>query len=103
MSYSTYIQAAKHAPIEPLFSLVMLAVVFSLVMSVSFSTCSLFVSSSSFFFCFCFCVGITWDDQHLFAYLLNPAKYVPGTKMVFAGLKAPQDRSDLIAYLKSLQ
>ena len=24
-----------------------------------------------------------------------------GTKMVFAGLKKPQDRTDLIAYLKS--
>ena len=25
---------------------------------------------------------------------------VAGTKMVFAGLKKPQDRADLIAYLK---
>jgi len=45
--------------------------------------------------------GITWDDQHLFAYLLDPKKYIPGTKMVFAGLKKPEDRADLIAYLKS--
>jgi hypothetical protein len=28
-------------------------------------------------------------------------QYIPGTKMVFAGLKKPQDRADLIAYLKS--
>jgi len=29
--------------------------------------------------------GIKWDEQHLFAYLLDPKKYIPGTKMVFAG------------------
>lgn len=47
--------------------------------------------------------GITWDDQHLFAYLLDPKKYIPGTKMVFAGLKKPEERADLIAYLNSAQ
>ena len=45
--------------------------------------------------------GIKWDEQHLFAYLLDPKKYVPGTKMVFAGLKKPEERADLIAFLKS--
>eukprot|EP00567_Pseudictyota_dubia_P012693 CAMPEP_0197453870 /NCGR_PEP_ID=MMETSP1175-20131217/36236_1 /TAXON_ID=1003142 /ORGANISM="Triceratium dubium, Strain CCMP147" /LENGTH=101 /DNA_ID=CAMNT_0042987283 /DNA_START=44 /DNA_END=345 /DNA_ORIENTATION=+ len=44
--------------------------------------------------------GITWDDDHLFKYLENPKKYIKGTKMIFAGLKKPSDRQDLIAYLK---
>nr|CAI5841384.1 unnamed protein product [Callosobruchus analis] len=48
-----------------------------------------------------FLKGITWNEDTLFEYLENPKKYIPGTKMVFAGLKKPQERADLIAYLKS--
>jgi len=44
--------------------------------------------------------GITWGKDTLFEYLENPKKYIPGTKMVFAGLKKPKDRADLIAYLE---
>merc|ERR1711860_416501 len=44
--------------------------------------------------------GITWGSETLFQYLENPKKYIPGTKMVFAGLKKPQERGDLIAYLE---
>eukprot|EP00753_Platysulcus_tardus_P010766 PLAT3033.1.p2 GENE.PLAT3033.1~~PLAT3033.1.p2 ORF type:complete len:112 (-),score=38.57 PLAT3033.1:238-573(-) len=45
--------------------------------------------------------AILWGEDTLFAYLKAPKKYIKGTKMVFAGLKKPQDRLDLIAYLKS--
>lgn len=43
--------------------------------------------------------GVMWNEDTLFEYLLAPKKYIPGTKMVFAGLKKPAERRDLIAYL----
>lgn len=45
--------------------------------------------------------GITWTEEKLFQYLESPARIVPGTKMAYAGLKDPQKRADVIAYLKS--
>ncbi len=45
--------------------------------------------------------GVTWSEDALFEYLLNPKKYIKGTKMVFAGIKNEAERRDLIAYLKS--
>ncbi|GAX80889.1 hypothetical protein CEUSTIGMA_g8324.t1 [Chlamydomonas eustigma] len=45
-------------------------------------------------------MAVEWGENTLYDYLLNPKKYIPGTKMVFAGLKKPEDRANLIAYLK---
>lgn len=44
--------------------------------------------------------NITWNRETLFIYLENPAKYIPGTKMVFAGLKKADERAHLISYLE---
>jgi cytochrome c len=43
----------------------------------------------------------TWDDQTLDAYLTNPRALVPGTKMVFVGLKSEDDRANVIAFLEA--
>ncbi|CAH7676900.1 cytochrome c [Phakopsora pachyrhizi] len=45
--------------------------------------------------------GITWGEETLMEYLIDPRKYIPGTKMVFAGLKKEKDRANVVAYLKS--
>jgi cytochrome c len=42
-----------------------------------------------------------WDWKGMDAWLANPKKYAPGTKMTFAGLGNPQDRANVIAFLNS--
>jgi len=41
-----------------------------------------------------------WTYQELDNYLAGPRAYVPGTKMTFVGLPNPQDRADLLAWLR---
>jgi cytochrome c len=43
-----------------------------------------------------------WDYQHIYEFLKNPQAFVDGTKMTFQGLKNPQDRINVIAYLHTL-
>jgi cytochrome c2 len=47
--------------------------------------------------------GLTWDEKTLDTYLEKPQDVVKGSKMVFAGLKDPKDRENVIAYLQTLK
>ncbi|HEX3701190.1 MAG TPA: cytochrome c family protein [Phenylobacterium sp.] len=40
-----------------------------------------------------------WDYQHIFEFIKNPQAYISGTKMTFVGLKSPEDRINVIAFL----
>lgn len=44
-----------------------------------------------------------WDPKELDLYLTDPRAEVPGTKMIFPGLKNEADRQNLIAYLMAPQ
>jgi cytochrome c len=44
--------------------------------------------------------SITWDDKTFAEYITDPRTKIPGTKMVFAGIKNEKERGDLWAYLK---
>jgi cytochrome c len=44
--------------------------------------------------------GISWDEATLKEYLKNPRGKVPGTKMLFAGLRKDDDILNVIAFLK---
>ena len=46
--------------------------------------------------------GIVWDADSLRRYLANPQEMVTGNKMDFTGLSSPQERIDVITYLKGL-
>jgi cytochrome c2 len=45
--------------------------------------------------------GLVWTEENIEKYLENPKAVVPGTKMIFPGLKKAEDRADVIAYLKT--
>lgn len=44
--------------------------------------------------------GITWDETTFLDYIKDPRAKIPGTKMVYAGLKDEQRAKDLVAFLK---
>ena len=44
--------------------------------------------------------GITWDEATFREYIKDPRAKIPGTKMVFPGIKNEQEIKDLTAFLK---
>lgn len=47
-------------------------------------------------------MGGKWDYQSLNKLLWKPKKFVPGTKMNYAGMRKPEDRAAIIAWLRTL-
>jgi cytochrome c len=47
--------------------------------------------------------NVTWTDDSLLKYLTDPKGFIPGTKMVYAGLKNPDDAKAVVDYLKGLK
>ncbi len=46
--------------------------------------------------------GAPWSYESLDGFLTKPKAWAPGTKMSFAGLRKPEQRAAVIAYLRSL-
>lgn len=46
--------------------------------------------------------GKTWTPEELYHFLGAPQASVPGTRMAFAGIRDPQRRADLIAWLATI-
>jgi cytochrome c len=46
--------------------------------------------------------GEKWGYDELDKFLANPKGYITGTSMAFAGVNKPDERADIIAYLRSL-
>ncbi len=46
--------------------------------------------------------GLVWSEETIDQYLSQPKGFVPGNKMPFPGLPKPEERADVIAYLKSM-
>jgi cytochrome c len=47
--------------------------------------------------------GGDWTPDNIFHFIASPKKFVPGTKMSFAGLPKQDERADVIAYLETLK
>lgn len=42
---------------------------------------------------------VVWTEENLAAFLADPRGFMPGTRMIFRGLRDEEDIKDLIAYL----
>ncbi len=43
--------------------------------------------------------GIVWTPEKIDEWLANPRSFLPGNRMSFSGVRKPQDRQDVIAYI----
>jgi cytochrome c len=43
-----------------------------------------------------------WEPANIDGFIANPRGYLPGTSMSYAGMKKPEDRANLIAYIASI-
>jgi cytochrome c len=47
--------------------------------------------------------NMVWTEENLDLFLKKPRKFIEGTKMAFGGVKKPEDRANLIEWLKTLK
>lgn len=47
-------------------------------------------------------MGGTWSVADLNAFLFRPKQFAPGTKMNFVGLKKPEERAEIVRYMRDL-
>lgn len=43
---------------------------------------------------------VVWSEETLDKYLADPKGFIPGNRMIFVGLKKPEDRANVIAFIK---
>lgn len=46
--------------------------------------------------------GGSWDYESIDKFIAKPKDFIKGTRMAFPGIKKPQQRADLIVYLRTL-
>jgi len=47
--------------------------------------------------------GIVWNEATLTKWVAGPARVVPGTKMMFAGITSKKQQADVVEYLETLK
>lgn len=47
--------------------------------------------------------AVVWDERSLDRFLADPRSVLPRTSMLFAGLRTPAARADIVAYLQTLK